>query len=544
VSESEQPRIEESFQHNPNVFFAEEFIDPGEYPLQIFAKDLVLGETYKVRLSDGREELRKFIHASPWSGSLSFLTVASNGLRKIDVVQPDSEQYFKKAESLPANFVSWSLEKQVERIISAGTADFILSFFSTNPAAKALLQMEPVKSFFLKDLFHRGVAEKKILWNLYADSNPFITKFTYNEEPKIMFSQKGGSCASDALFTILFECKDFAPVLEYDWAKFYGIVPTDNCCIEIPKSKILESLKSMNKYKDFYDKDYVGSSIEQYALALSSAKKRYMRMPKISKSILKSYTGELRRSISVSNDVWKDMISPINTSCMPSGEGMYFMDVSIFLDKLLVENIFKLKDLPLFEVNFFEAPPQQEIRLDTISAILVAIAPQNLIFEGGHAIGFYKNDGEWFLVDNTIGYIHKILDTDWFNTEFIPRLLNSVSDKGDTTYENLANKLLFIQDYSLNKFMLNYQILTLGARSYPNTMPPLDAITPKYVRIPRKLIIITKDSTATGMAAAGAATGMAAAGAATGMAAAGAASRGGRRQTRRHGRKTYRKRRI
>jgi hypothetical protein len=524
--------IEESFKNNPNVFFAEEFIDPAEYSLQIFARDLTLGETYKVRLYGGKEELRKFIGRG--SSYLAFETIGVSGAKESRIEGPDAQQYFKKAESLPVDFTSWPLEKKVEKIINTGTADSIRSFFSTTPSAKAMLKIEPLLSIFIKNIVHRGRVEKEILLDLYIDIIPVSAEFAYEEEPKIMFSQKGASCGSDALFTVLFECKDFEPVFQYDWTEFSGINTTGDTCIDLPKSRVLETLKSNDTHKLLYDTTYKGSSKKQYASALSAAKTRYTRMPKISKSVLNSYKGELRRRASVSNNVWRNMRSPLNTSCVPaSGGGLFLTDVAIFLDKLLSLNIFKIERLPKFEVQYFEAPPLQEVRLDTICAILLSVFNKDALCRPGHAIGFYKNDGEWFFVDNTIGYIHKILDTEWFNKEFMPRLLNSVSLKGDTTYENLGRKLFFIQDPSMNDFMLSYQIIAPGAKSYPNIKPTLDALQPKNIATPTGMVIITKGGAEAG-AVAGAVAG----------AAAGAVTRGGRRQTRRHGRKTYRKRRV
>jgi hypothetical protein len=530
--------IEESFKNNPNVFFAEEFINPAEYSQQIFATDLSPGEIYKVRLRSGEEELRKFISAPFSLAYLLFETITSSGAKELRTEGRDSQQYFRKPESSLANFGSWPLEKQVERIIKSGTADSIRGFFSTTPSAKAVLKIEPMQSNFIKNLVQRGVVEKGILLDLYTDVNPVSAEFAYDEEPRIMFSQKGASCGSDALFTVLFECKDFSPVLHYDWTKFSGINTTGDTCIVLPKSRVLETLKSNDKYKRYYGNAYVGSSKEQYALALSAAKIRHNRMPIISKSMLDSYRGEMRRRASVSNNVWRNMRSPINTSCVPaSGRGLLTMDMAIFLDKLLSENIFKIEKLPKFEVQFFDAPPLQEVRLDSICAILLTTYTKDSDCGYGHAIGFYKNDGDWFFVDNTIGYIHKILDTEWVNKEFLPRLINSVSDKADTTYENIGKKLLFIHDPSMNKFMINYQILAPGAKSYPNIKPSLYALQPQNIATPTGMIIITKRSAGAGVVA-----GAAAAGAASG-AAAGAVTRGGRRLTRRRGRKTYRKRR-
>jgi hypothetical protein len=435
-------------------------------------------------------------------------------------------------------FGSRPLEDQVNLQITYGVnlkAPLFYRFFNEIEGARTILKTKPFLDFLIKQWLHsmstgNAVASQRFRL-VYDLLFPHEYTFKYSVDPRIAFSQKGYTCGQDVLFTILFESKEFQPLLEYDWERFSS---NSVKLTTVPKKPVVEYLKSAafpNEYKNLYNDKYVGSSIDQYVSALKSAKLRYSRMPSVNKSMLNAYKGPLRRSKSVQNLEWETPYKMLNTSCKPTlTGGLRIADISIFLEKLLVENIFGLNGFghTHYDVQLYEPTNLPPPNITNACAFILLIRPFEA--KNGHFIGFYENDGYWYLVDNETGFIHKILDTEWFNTVFIPRMLRTMKDtKEEEKLDNGTEKVFLLPDERFKDAMLNYQFFTPGERSYPNLMPM--GSFPPMIWIPHAVTVVTRLAGPT--AAAGAATGSAAGGAAAG--AASRPRRGGSRRTRRRG---------
>jgi hypothetical protein len=326
-----------------------------------------------------------------------------------------------------------------------------------------------------------------------------------------MMSQRGATCASDTLFTLLFESEFLRPLFySPDWE---SIAPTavadDDCCILLPTTPVV-SLLSSEKLITHFNKNLAvkrDALRNQYIGVLSAAKKRYDRM--ISRgNYSKLNRTRNRRSLSVENTLWEEMHYPITPVCSTS-PFLRGGDVAIFLDFLLTTNGMKLPALEAknpFQVQFYspkDNPPPAGIETKNIIALVLLITPvvkSKTDFSQNHYIGLYRNEGTWFLVDNEVGYIHQIMDTDWVNKIMLPRLFYTVSHPVDSYPENTkdAEHKLFVNYYDseLKPFFTNYQFITFGERSYPN-INPCSVGDPLYFFIPEYVCSITMSSAGT-----------------------------------------------
>jgi hypothetical protein len=405
-----------------------------------------------------------------FNGNNESTTTALND-KKI-LANPISLEYFYFV------FGSRPLEEQINLQIQYGVhlkTTLFDRFFEEIPEARTILKTKPFLDIFIKKWLNSRLSVNETVYqhcrNVYDLLVPSEEKFTYSVDPRIAFSQKGITCGQDALFTILFESKDFKALLEFDWEGFSSnsvVKPTT-----VSKKPVIEYLKSAaipNEYKNLYGDKYVGSSIDQYVSALKAAKLRYTRMPTVDKSMLKEYKGTLRREKSVQNLAWEIPYKMLNTSCRPTlTRGLRLGDLSIFLEKLLVENIFGLEGFgpEHYDVQLYEPTNPPPLNISNARAFILLIRPYNS--KVGHFIGFYENDGYWHLIDNETGFIHKILDTEWFNTIFIPRMLTTIKDtKDEEKFNNASEKVFLLPDFRFEDAMLRYQFFTPGERSYPN----------------------------------------------------------------------------
>jgi hypothetical protein len=375
-------------------------------------------------------------------------------------------------------FGSRPLEEQVILQIQYGVhlkTTLFERFFGEILGARTILKTKPFLDIFIKKWLNSRLANNDTVYehcrNVYDLLFPPEKKFIYSVDPRIAFSQKGITCGQDTLFTILFESKDFKPLLEYNWE----MVSSNSVVkpITVSKKSVIEYLKSAampNEYKNLYGDKYVGSSIDQYVSALKAAKLRYLRMPTVDKSMLNEYKGRLRHMKSIQNLAWEIPYKMLNTSCRPTlTRGLRLGDISIFLEKLLVENIFGLEGFgpEHYDVQLYEPTNPPPPNISNACAFILLIRPYNAT--NGHFIGFYENDGYWHLIDNETGFIHKILDTEWFNNIFIPRMLTTIKDtKDEEKFDNATEKVFLLPDVRFDDAMLRYQFFTPGERSYPN----------------------------------------------------------------------------
>lgn len=326
---------------------------------------------------------------------------------------------------------------------------------------------------------------------------PFISiykakrDYTYTFHP--MMSQRGGTCASDVLFTLLFESEVLRPFFYTPFAS-NSDSSTDDTCILLPSS-YTEPIKK----KDLR---------AQYITALTAAKKRYDRMTSFDYSSLNTRI-ERRRRLSVNDSLWSEMLYPIKPN-MKNTLGLTRQDYTFFIHALLELNILNIHLLPIFNVSVYDVkkPASSMPTPDTIIGIIINC---KLLFEKDvnyHAVGLYKNDSSWFFIDNNFGYIHQIMDTDWVEKIMLPRLFHTVSvtdpEYTEKDIENPETKLYFLNDKKVFKeLFIGTQFITIGERFYPHISPFDDFDINRYYSIPLSACVITKPVSA---AAAGAAT--------------------------------------
>jgi hypothetical protein len=314
----------------------------------------------------------------------------------------------------------------------------------------------------------------KFLWDQYKLKYPF-EEFHYDVSSlKPMLSQKGttnsefGTCAPDAIFTILFEQQDLA-------------------------SHLLET--------DFSISMYNVSILRQYKQALDAAKTRYSRM--ITRKFPPSIA--LRRTESISNNLGESMLYPLQTC--PGIGGLEMRDAYSFLNDLIVHNKFSIPSLTSSPFTLSFITRRRQIPKNVNFSTLVALYA-NIETEDGktHAIGFIKNDDQWYFLDNNIGFLHKMKDNDYVLSVFLPRFLWSIVHDSD---KNPEKSLFFIPNPNATSDFLNYQFITLGDRLYPNRTPPVDVLQDTAsIRKPHSMILFfATDPVAAAGAAAGAATG-------------------------------------
>jgi hypothetical protein len=357
--------------------------------------------------------------------------------------------------------------------------DRFIAFFNAYPSAKTELKTPALKEQFYSLLFkpHLLVKVKKTLIEIYHETiAPFDPTFHYDEPLKIMYSQRGFTCGSDTLFTILFECTEFQKVRDLIKPMVVSSThtATNETCVLLPTT----NANSNRALK------------ERYLGTITAAKERYNRMASI--NITKARPGTLRRTHSVANLKWTEMHKPLNIT--EYGEGLQITDMAIFCENLLQKNMLNVKDLPLFSVSLFN--PASPIDLSKVCAFIVRIS--NLlepIEKTGHFIGFFKNASDWFFVDNEVGYIHKMKDLVWFNTIFLPRLFSSQS-LGKRTLTTPEESVFFVQDGSLMEpYQLSHWFLTLGKSSYPNVRLP-DNLAVLPIWSATHIMTISKESVA------------------------------------------------
>jgi hypothetical protein len=279
----------------------------------------------------------------------------------------------------------------------------------------------------------------------------------------------------------LFESEEFRP---FFYEKIPTGPPTTDCCIVLPetataKANIKKLWKNTLKLHTADAEKYIG--------VLGAAKQRYDRI-----TISTPFVSPRRGSIS--NNLWKGMHNPLK--CDESYKGMYTADLALFLESLLSRNILGISGLRKYNIRVFQNELKQgggipeSFDFKKVRAFIVGI--YNITsFNDGHFLGFYRFKDKWILVDNGIGYLHEIQDTQWFNDIFLPRLKNTINDP---TLES-ADKKVFLQgNSSLFKYYLYYQFITIGARSYPN-MPMVFGSGEKYMYWPISLVTISREDT-------------------------------------------------
>ena len=349
---------------------------------------------------------------------------------------------------------------------------------------------------------------------------------TYPATFQPMMSQRGTSCSVDTIFTILFESEFLRPLFYTpDWEKISpSSFSKEDCCISLPPS-IRHFSEITTDIRD------------EYIKSLSAAKGRYERM--IEKgNYSKLNTGSRnRRTLSVENTTWETMLTSLKTCSAKDQPILNGNDIFNFFEFLLTANVLRLPTLLSknpFKVNWhYQAKPAHPLTnlSNIIAFVVLMIRPKTTV---GHYIGFYRNGDTWFLVDDEVGYIHQIMDTEWFNKIFLPRLMYTLSSKRDklSLVKDFDKKVYRIYDPDAYKpLFLKQQFLTFGERFYPHVDPTQPDTNPLNLYVAYEGIFITKKDL-TSVVPRGGATGGGSVAATGGGSAAASTTRKGRRSVR------------
>lgn len=348
----------------------------------------------------------------------------------------------------------------------------------------------------------------KDLWDAYASSigtaflkpinNTSIpVKFGYSSTHKPMLSQKGMSCSTDTLFTLLFESEHLRPLF-HNLIMDHVTSADDDCCIILPEETAIQT--TFKTYKNL-DLNAVKKSTlrAKYAAVLSAAQKRYDRM-----IVPAENTSRNRRKFSInSNELWKESNFTKIRVCPESSEEVHGDEFTcaLFFDFLLTSNGMSLPSLTVknpFGVHLLNQGSTLPKSFDTGSIICMALLIHPISDKWmrtgiGHWIGFYKNHNKWFFVDDSIGYIHEMMDNDWVNNVLIPRLIYTTMSE-ESNEKNLDKKVILFGDKNLYRgFDMIDQFVPFGEKLYPNINPMYTDVSPTKVYYPTSLILITHE---------------------------------------------------
>lgn len=322
------------------------------------------------------------------------------------------------------------------------------------------IDLRKVEAAALSNIFSISISQKikeDYFYPVYSILNPTTPPFSYPGTPKPMFYHKGYSCATDALFTVLFESEEFRP---FFYEKIPSGPPSTDCCILLPETETAKANINKIRKKYTFTINIHTADAEKYIGVLGVAKQRYDRMTTPTPFV------SPRRG-SISNNLWKGMHFPLK--CDESPRGLPTYESAHFLESLLSRNILGMSGLGKYNVRFFEVRASmipESFDFKKVRALFVHYVTIKPDEEASHMIGFYRFKDKWILADNGIGYLHEIQDTQWFNDIFLPRLKNTINDP--TTTGSADKKVFFQPNHELSKFYMYCQIITIGARSYPN----------------------------------------------------------------------------
>lgn len=278
------------------------------------------------------------------------------------------------------------------------------------------------------------------LMRMYYRKFP-LTDFFYvkDELRRPMLSQKGATCVSDAFYTILFESEILRP---------YTLL-------------VKERLPADDKF---------------FRAGLCAAMERHDRI---------NFTQRERR-LSISNNLWKEGHVMLQGSNENEGEGVVLSPLRMLLMNMFgKENIYEIPELEgRFDIGRIpekysdkelKTSPELYNRFKNSFAFIVGW--ERMSFAPGdrlrHGVGFMKNRGVWHILDNEVGYIHPVQDTDWFENIFLPRLNFSIAGykslRAGAAYGNiplLHQRVLAYSHPIVDDLRTDF--ITMGARSYPN----------------------------------------------------------------------------
>jgi hypothetical protein len=339
-------------------------------------------------------------------------------------------------------------------------------------------------SIFGETIFNEDISnavKKEILWAIHeAQYGRFDASFVYTgAKGDPMFSQRGSTCASDALFTMLFENDVFGPLLRS--TNFDSMIK--------PSDKVLG----------------------KYLQALKLAKQRYVRMfadprrfTNTSSSSGYALPGR-RRALSINNDIGNSVMQSLllEDTCV---SGLSTAETREFIKKILVENVLSMPGMPkLFLKKEFEMD-EDSIDFDNLIFIDIGTKAFKEGYSSGHATGILQKAGRWYFIDNEIGFLHEFQDIDWLKRVFIPRLIFSTKiDSASQDYITLRAFFYLCEDF--NSSFLDYQFITFGEKFYPNVMPS-EKFSRENIRVPNTLTFIFKEPSESSSAGAGAGAGV------------------------------------
>lgn len=246
----------------------------------------------------------------------------------------------------------------------------------------------------------------------------------YENRPIRMFSQRSVTCGTDVLFTILFEAE---PIGKY----FTPLIAKAPARLMAHKNEFVSAL---------------GHAIARY--------KKMRALPAPSDLD----TSRLKRSNSLNVGEGIRILKMITGSCFEGTSEQNMIEaLSYIIDRNVYENLppgmFSFTSLPnphtdpvslkmdrvfaiIFGLSYFNPPPKYRRTLryngdntyyetesnsdedndndNTANAVLTG---------GGHIVGFMKYKGDWYFLDNDVGWMHKMRDPSFVEDHIFPAIL-------------------------------------------------------------------------------------------------------------------------
>jgi len=231
---------------------------------------------------------------------------------------------------------------------------------------------------------------------------------------KYIFSQRSVTCATDSIFTILFNADPFGA--DFQEAALSGTVFTTKpsnteSVARAAKEKEINEEAERTGYHGLNKLLFIGTRksalkpISFFDDTLYYAFKRYRAM----KGLEAAAAGNRVRRKSLNAGEGIEILKCVTGS---SDAGTPFSEASAAIDALLVKNSYGILkenyNLKHYAYSISEKDPLLP-SMENVCAILLAYNPTNPTIMG-HSVCMLKIENEWYFGDNEVGYLHKFED--------------------------------------------------------------------------------------------------------------------------------------
>ena len=303
--------------------------------------------------------------------------------------------------------------------------------------------------------------------------------------PIRVFSQRGATCGTDALFTILFEAD---PIGAY----FTDLIAAGG--------------KSLTKKHD------------EMAIALGYAIMRYKKMHALPRTPYGFMS--LPRMNSANTGEGSAVLTCITGS---DSFGITETQISEALDQIITHDVYDILPHGVFSYAHVPSPTLDPaiLKLDRVFAAVIILArfvkqpyylpanfrnnnnkpnnnnygffpPDAEMVSSGHVVGILKYKGDWYFTDNEVGWLHKFADPAFVESYMLPALLEMQRMKWDAPDKHTAimNDEKQVKKYGLIKFVVkedNFSkygipfVIVAGDHAYAGSPDDFDSTDSHYL---------------------------------------------------------------